>query len=54
MVTVDVVVMMATGARGPVWVDREAQRRNVSGVRRCLMPSIDAAAGHCNEWVGHV
>jgi hypothetical protein len=25
VVTVDVVVMMATDARGPVWVDREAQ-----------------------------
>jgi hypothetical protein len=25
MVTVDVMVMMATDARGPVWVDRELQ-----------------------------
>ncbi len=24
-VSVDVMFMMATGARGPVWVDREAQ-----------------------------
>jgi hypothetical protein len=25
VVSVDVVLMMSTGARGPVWVDREAQ-----------------------------
>jgi hypothetical protein len=25
MVTIDVMVMMATDARGPVWVDRESQ-----------------------------
>ena len=25
VVSVDVMFMMATGARGPVWVDREAQ-----------------------------
>jgi hypothetical protein len=25
MVTIDVMVMMATDARGPVWVDREVQ-----------------------------
>ncbi len=25
VVTVDVMVMMSTDARGPVWVDREAQ-----------------------------
>ena len=25
VVSVDVLLMMSTGARGPVWVDREAQ-----------------------------
>ncbi len=25
VVSIDVMFMMATGARGPVWVDREAQ-----------------------------
>ena len=55
MVTVDVMVMMATYARGPVWVDREAQLAvDAEEEHERGEAMFDAAAGHCNEYVGRV
>ena len=44
--------MIATGARGPVWVDREAQFAMDTEEESYRGEAIfDAAAGHCNEQV---
>jgi len=53
VVSVDVMFMMSTGARGPVWVDREEQFVE-DAEEECLRGKamFGAAAGHCcNEWV---
>ena len=52
VVSVDAVLMMSTGARGPVWVDREAQFV-ADAEEECQRGEaiFDAAAGHCNERV---
>ena len=52
MVSVDVMFMMSTGARGPVWVDREAQFA-ADAEEECERGEamFHAAAGHCNERV---
>ena len=52
MVSVDAMLMMSTGARGPVWVDREAQFAADAEEESHLGEVIfDAAAGHSNERV---
>jgi len=52
VVYVDVVLMMSTGARGPVWIDREAQFAADAEEESHRGEAIfDAAAGHCNERV---
>ena len=52
MVSVDVVLAMSTGARGPVWIDREAQFAADAEEESHWGEAIfDAAAGHCNERV---
>ena len=48
----DVVLTMSTGARGPVWIDREAQfAADAEGKSHWGGAIFDAAAGHCNERV---
>ena len=55
VVTLDIMVTMATDARGPVWVDREAQLAADAEEEHWRGEAIfDATAGHCNEWVGWV
>ena len=52
VVSVDVVLMISTDARGPVWIDREAQfaaDAEEEGQRGETI--FDAAARHCNERV---
>ncbi len=52
VVSVYVMLMMSTGARGPVWVDRELQSAadaEEESQRGEVM--FHAAAGHCNERV---
>jgi hypothetical protein len=52
VVSVDIVLMMSTGARGPVWIDREAQFAVDAEEESHRGETIfDAAAGHCNERV---
>ena len=52
MVSVDVVLAMSTGARGPVWIDREAQfAADAEEESHWCEAIFDAAAGHCNERV---
>ena len=52
VVSVDVVLSMSTGARGPVWIDREAQFATGAEEESHRCEAIfDAAAGHCNERV---
>ena len=52
VVSVDVVLTMSTGARGPVWIDREAQFAADAEEESHRGEAIfDAAAGHCNEQV---
>ena len=52
VVSVDVMFMMSTGARGPVWVDREAQFA-ADAEEECERGEamFHAAEGHCNERV---
>ena len=50
VVLVDGVLMMSTGARGPVWVDREAQFvADAEEESQRGEAMFDAAVGHCNE-----
>ncbi len=52
VVSIDVVLMMSAGARGPVWVDGESQfavDAEEESQRGEMM--FHAAAGHCNERV---
>jgi hypothetical protein len=52
VVSVDVMLAMSTGARGPVWIDREAQFAADAEEESHRGETIfDAAAGHCNERV---
>ena len=52
MVSVNVVLTMSTGARGPVSVDREAQFAADAEEESHWGETIfDAAAGHCNKRV---
>lgn len=52
VVPVDVVLMMSTGARGPVWIDREAKfAADAEEESHRGEAMFDATAGHCNEWV---
>ena len=52
VVSVDVVLAMSTGARGPVWIDREAQFAADAEEESHRGEAIfDAAAGHGNERV---
>ena len=52
VVSVDVMFMMSTGTRGPVWVDREGQFA-ADAEEECEWAEamFHAAAGHCNERV---
>jgi len=50
VVSVDVMLTMSTGARGPVWIDREAQFAADAEEESHRGEAIfDAAARHCNE-----
>ena len=52
MVSVYVMLMMSTGVRGPVWVDRELQFVADAGEESQRGEAMfHAAAGHCNERV---
>ncbi len=52
VVSIDVVLMMSTGARGPVWIYREAQFAADAEEESHRGEAIfDAAAGHGNERV---
>ena len=52
MVSVYVMLMMSTGARGPVWVDRESQfAADAEEESQRGEAMFRAAAGHCNEQV---
>ena len=52
VVSVDVVLAMSTGARGPVWIDREAQfAADAEEESHWCEAILDAVAGHCNERV---
>ena len=52
MVSIDFVFTMSTGARGPVWIDREAQFAADAEEESHRGEAIfDAAAGHGNERV---
>jgi len=52
VVSIDVVLTMSTGARGPVWIDREVQfAADAEGESHRGEVIFDAAAGHCNERV---
>ena len=53
VVSIDFGFTMSTGARGPVWIDREAQFAADAEEESHWGEAIfDAAAGHCNERVG--
>ena len=50
VVSVYVMLMMSTGARGPVWVDRESQfAADAEEESQQGEAMFHAAAGHCNE-----
>jgi hypothetical protein len=52
VVSVYVMLIMSTGARGPVWVDRESQF--AAGAEEEIQHGeamFHAATGHCNERV---
>jgi hypothetical protein len=52
VVSIDVMLTMSTGARGPVWIDREVQFAADAEEESHRGEAIfDAAAGHCNEQV---
>ena len=52
VVSVYVMLMMSTGVRGPVWVDRELQFVADAGEESQRGEAMfHAAAGHCNERV---
>ena len=52
VVSVYVMLMMSTGARGPVWVDRESQfAADAEEESQRGEAMFRAAAGHCNEQV---
>jgi hypothetical protein len=52
VVSVDVMLMMSTGARAPVWIDREVKFALDAEEESHWGEAIfDAAAGHCNERV---
>ncbi len=52
VVSVYVMLMMSTGARGPVWVDRESQfAADAEEESQRGEAMFHAAAGHCNERV---
>ena len=55
VVSIDVLFMMSTGARGPGWVDREAQfAADAEEERKRGEAMFGAAAGHCSERVWRV
>ena len=52
MVSVYVMLMMSTDARGPVWVDGESQFAvDAEEESQRGEAMFHAAAGHYNEWV---
>ncbi len=52
VVSIDVMLTMSTGARGPAWIDREAQFMVDAEEESHRGEAIfDAATGHCNEEV---
>ena len=52
VVSVYVMLMMSTGARGPVWVDRESQfAADAEEESQWGEAMFHAAAEHCNERV---
>ena len=52
MVSIDFMLMLSTGARGPVWVDRESQfAADAEEESQRGEAMFRAAAGHCNEQV---
>ena len=52
VVSVYVMLMMSTGARSPVWVDREVQfAADAEEERERSEAMFGAAAGHCDERV---
>jgi hypothetical protein len=52
VVSIDFMLMLSTGARGPVWVDRESQfAADAEEESQWGEAMFHAAVGHCNERV---